>query len=72
MVHTVCACVIFPVKVVFLSVNMNLDLRYMPKNHFCWQRFGLKTPAVTNLALTSERHRQKNNKEAMRRTSTHV
>ena len=22
----------------------------MPKYHFCWHRFGLKTPAVTNLA----------------------
>ena len=53
----------------YLSVNVNLDLRYMPKNHFCWQRFGLKTPVVTNLAMTSEQHRQK---EAMRRTSTHV
>ena len=41
------------------------------KNPFCWQRFGLKTPTVTNLAITSEQYRQKNNKEAMR-TSTHV
>ena len=56
----------------YLSVNVNLDLRCMPKNHFCWQGFGLKTPAVTNLAITSEQYRQKNNKEAMRRTSTHV
>ena len=56
----------------YLSINVNLDLRCMPKNHFCWQRFGLKTPAVTNLAITSEQYRQKNNKESMRRTSTHV
>ena len=39
---------------VFLSVNMNLVLRNMPKNHFCWQYFGLKMPVVTNLAITSE------------------
>ena len=38
----------------YLSVNVNLDFRYMPKNHFCWQHFGLKTPAATNLAITSE------------------
>ena len=56
----------------YQSVNVNLDLRYLPKNHFCWQRFGLKTPTVTNLAITSEQYRQKNDKEAMRRTSTHV
>ena len=46
----------------YLSVNVNLDLRCMPKNHSCWQHFGLKTPAVTNLAITSEQYRQKNNK----------
>ena len=56
----------------YLSVNVNLDLGYMPKNPFCWQRFGLKTPTVTNLAITSGKYRQKNNKEAMKRTSTHV
>ena len=56
----------------YLSVNVNLDLRYIPKNHFCWQRFELKMPVVTNLAIISEQHRQKNNKEAMRRTSIHV
>ena len=56
----------------YLSVNVNLDLRYMPKNHFCRQHFGRKTPAVTNLAITSEQYQQKNKKEAMRRTSTHV
>ena len=38
----------------YLSVNMNLDLKNMPKNHFCWQCFGLKMPVVTNLAITSE------------------
>ena len=56
----------------YLSVNVSLDLSFMPKNHFGWQRFGLKTRAVTNLAIISEQYRQKNNKEAMRRILTHV
>ena len=51
----------------YLSVNVNLDLRNMPKNH----SVGLKTLVVTNLVIISEQHRQKNNK-AMRRTSSHV
>ena len=41
LVHTVCACIIFPVKAgnsyfwsAYLSVNVNLDLRNMPKIHF--------------------------------------
>ena len=37
----------------YLSINVNLDLRYMPKNHFCWQRFGLKMPAVTNFIVAN-------------------
>ena len=56
----------------YLSVNVNFDLRCMPKNYFCWQHFRLKTPAMTNLAIISKQLQQKNNKEAMRRTSTHV
>ena len=59
---THCVCMLFfPSKSwefvflsAYLSVNVNLDPRYMPKNHFCWQRFGLKMPAMTNLAITGE------------------
>jgi hypothetical protein len=57
---------------VYLAANVNLDLRNMPKNCFCWQHFGLKTRVVTNLAITSEQYRQRNDKEAMGRISTHI
>ena len=40
----------------YLSVNVNLDLRNMPKIIFCWQCFKLTMPVVTNLAITSEQH----------------
>lgn len=75
LVHTIRAYVIFPVKAensYFCPVDMNLDLKYGPKNHLCWQRFGLKKPVMTNLAFVSQQHRQRKNKEAIGRISTHI